>query len=102
VTGLLYGGNANQMVAQIKGSATITLCTLAAGLLLMYTIKAIGMLRLTEEGELEGLDIHEHGAPAYHPEPGYQGYSPIPPSLEGVVPSGPPSDIHIPVKESEH
>ena len=31
-----------------------------------------------DEGELEGLDIHEHGAPAYHPEFAYMGYSPIP------------------------
>ena len=36
------------------------------------------MLRISAEGELEGLDIHEHGAPAYHPEPSYDGYSPIP------------------------
>ena len=39
----------------------------------MFGIKAIGMLRISEEGELEGLDIHEHGAPAYHPEPSYDG-----------------------------
>ena len=26
----------------------------------------------------KGIDIHEHGAPAYHPEPAYDGYSPIP------------------------
>ena len=100
VTGLLYGGNANQFVAQVKGSAVITAATLAAGLLLMFTIKAIGMLRISEEGELEGLDIHEHGAPAYHPEPAYQGYSPIPETMVGVSPGGPPSDIHIPTSES--
>ena len=23
---------------------------------------------MSEEGELEGIDIHEHGAPAYHME----------------------------------
>jgi Amt family ammonium transporter len=101
VTGLLYGGNANQFIAQIKGSATITVCTLAAGLLLMFTIKSIGMLRISAEGEIEGLDIHEHGAPAYHPEPSYQGYSPIPPTMEGVVPTGPPSDIRLPALDSE-
>ena len=28
-------------------------------------------LRLSKEGELEGLDIHEHGTPAYHMEFGY-------------------------------
>jgi len=78
VTGILYGGNADQLIAQIKGSATITACTLAAGLLLMFAIKAIGWLRISREGELEGLDIHDHGAPAYHPEYAYMGYSPVP------------------------
>jgi hypothetical protein len=28
-------------------------------------------LRISQEGELEGLDIHEHGTPAYHMEFGY-------------------------------
>ncbi len=100
VTGVLYGGNANQLVAQIKGSAVITACTLAAGLLLMFALKAIGILRISEAGELEGLDIHDHGAPAYHPEYAYMGYSPIPSTMEGVAPgltsTAPPSDIHLP------
>jgi ammonium transporter, Amt family len=101
VTGVLYGGNTNQLVAQIKGSATITAATLAAGLLLMFAIKAIGLLRISEAGELEGLDIHDHGAPAYHPEYAYMGYSPIPATMEGTAPgiAAPPSDIHLPVSE---
>jgi len=32
---------------------------------LMYAVKATGTLRVSEEGELEGLDLHEHGAEAY-------------------------------------
>jgi Amt family ammonium transporter len=78
VKGLFYGGNADQLIAQIKGSATITFSTLAAGLLLMYAVKMTRTLRISEAGEIEGLDIHEHGAPAYHPEPAYAGYSPFP------------------------
>ena len=35
---------------------------------LMRAVKLTGALRVSEEGELEGLDIHEHGAPAYDPE----------------------------------
>ena len=31
----------------------------------MYAIKATGTLRVTEEGELYGLDLHEHGISAY-------------------------------------
>ena len=81
VTGLLYGGNANQLVAQIKGSATIVVCTLVAGFAIMYLLRALGQLRISAEGELEGLDIHDHGAPAYHPEYAYMGYSPIPAGL---------------------
>jgi Amt family ammonium transporter len=78
VKGLFYGGGTNQLVAQIKGSLTITACTLVAGLALMYLVKLTRTLRISEEGEIEGLDIHEHGAPAYHNEPAYEGYSPIP------------------------
>src|SRR5262249_3177441 len=83
VKGLLYGGNANQLLAQVKGSATITFLTLAAGLTVMYAIKAARQLRISPAGELEGLDIHEHGAPAYHPEPAYDGYSALPPGYAG-------------------
>ena len=80
---MFYGGETDQLIAQIKGSATIIAFTLAAGLLVMFTLKALGMLRVSEAGELEGLDIHEHGAPAYHPEPSYEGYSPIPSVMAG-------------------
>ena len=32
---------------------------------LMYGVKATGTLRVSAEGELEGLDMHEHGSSAY-------------------------------------
>jgi hypothetical protein len=34
----------------------------------MYAVKATKTLRVGREGELEGLDLHEHGTPAYHME----------------------------------
>jgi Amt family ammonium transporter len=68
VTGLFYGGGGKQLVAQLIGSGVGTAVALAAGLALMFAVKATGTLRVSEAGELEGLDIHEHGAPAYHPE----------------------------------
>ena len=73
VTGWFYGGGTDQLVSQIIGSAFVTAATLAVGFTLMYAVKATGTLRISEEGEREGLDIHEHGAPAYHPEPAYTG-----------------------------
>lgn len=63
--GIFYGGDAAVLKAQIIGSLTITLATFAVSMLLMYAVKATGMLRVSKEGELEGLDLHEHGIPAY-------------------------------------
>jgi len=68
VNGLFFGGGSEQLIAQIKGSAVITIATLAIGFALMYLVKLTRTLRISEEGELEGIDIHEHGAPAYHME----------------------------------
>jgi Amt family ammonium transporter len=103
VTGIFYGGNTNQLVAQVIGSATIVAATLAVGVLLMFGLKVMGVLRVSEAGELEGIDIHDHGAPAYHPEYAYMGYSPIPSNLEGVAPgltaTAAPSDIRLPAPE---
>jgi Amt family ammonium transporter len=65
VKGLFYGGGTDQLVAQIKGNLAIGLAALAVGLILMYAVKLTGTLRVSKEGELEGLDIHEHGGPAY-------------------------------------
>jgi Amt family ammonium transporter len=97
VKGLFYGGNADQLVAQLKGSVVITACTFAAGMILFMGLKKMGVLRVSEAGELEGLDIHEHGAPAYHPEPAYEGYSALPPGRQGNGGSAP---ISVPVGAS--
>lgn len=72
VTGLFYGGGTAQLLAQMIGSATVTVATFAAGMALMYAVKATGTLRVSKDGELEGLDLHEHGGPAY-PELGVGG-----------------------------
>ena len=68
VKGLFYGGGWGQLKAQAAGSFIITAGTLIAGFTLMYAVKATGTLRISEEGELQGLDMHEHGAFAYHME----------------------------------
>ena len=39
-------------------------------LLVMYAVKRTGTLRVSRDGELEGLDLHEHGTAAYHVELG--------------------------------
>ena len=65
IKGLLYGGGMTQLLAQAKGSAIVTVSCFVIGMALMYAVKATGTLRVSEKGELEGLDYHEHGAHAY-------------------------------------
>jgi ammonium transporter, Amt family len=88
--GLFYGGGFHQLQFQIYGSVVICAITFAIALAVMYGVKALGVLRISPEHELEGLDIVEHGAPAYHPEYAYMGYSPIPSGRSGgvVIPKG--------------
>jgi Amt family ammonium transporter len=65
LTGLLYGGGFTVLIAQMIGSAIVTGATFGVALVLMYAVNALGVLRVSEEGELQGLDLHEHGIPAY-------------------------------------
>jgi Amt family ammonium transporter len=65
LTGLFYGGGTTVLLAQMIGSFTITASTFVVSLAMMYAVNAFGILRVSEEGELEGLDLHEHGIPAY-------------------------------------
>ncbi|MEI8167328.1 MAG: ammonium transporter [Chloroflexales bacterium] len=65
ITGLIYGGGFGQLGLQVVGSLAVTAATLAASFVLMYALKAVGRLRVSAEGELAGLDLHEHGASAY-------------------------------------
>ena len=68
VKGLFYGGGLDQLKAQFIGSATCVIAVFGFSLLLMYFLKSRKVLRLSREGELEGMDLHEHGTAAYHVE----------------------------------
>jgi Amt family ammonium transporter len=65
LTGLFYGGGLQVLQAQAIGSLIITSATFVVSLALMYAVNAMGVLRVSKEGELIGLDLHEHGIPAY-------------------------------------
>ncbi|HSQ01527.1 MAG TPA: ammonium transporter [Candidatus Dormibacteraeota bacterium] len=65
LTGLFYGGGMTVLTAQLIGSAIMTSATFAVSMAMMYAINAAGLLRVSQEGELQGLDLHEHGIPAY-------------------------------------
>jgi Amt family ammonium transporter len=63
--GLFYGGGTQVLVAQIVGSACVTLATFAVAMVVMLAVNATGTLRLPAEAELYGMDLHEHGISAY-------------------------------------
>ncbi|MBS1818429.1 MAG: ammonium transporter [Acidobacteria bacterium] len=65
VKGLFYGGGMAQLMSQAIGSGAVVVATLVVSVVLMYAVKATGTLRVSKEGELEGLDLHEHGMLAY-------------------------------------
>ncbi len=66
--GLLYGGGASLLGTQVLGGVVIAIfVTITAGAL-FAGLKAAGMLRVSEEEEMAGLDVAEHGAPGYGPD----------------------------------
>jgi Amt family ammonium transporter len=77
VKGLFYGGGTAQFVAQAIGSGVIVGATLLASAALMYIVNATGTLRISREGDYEGIDLHEHGMVAY-PEYVIHAYEPVP------------------------
>jgi Amt family ammonium transporter len=63
----IFGGH--PLVAQIIGSVAIPLWSFLTMFILFSTLKALNMLRVSEEDEILGLDISEHQEEAY---PGFQ------------------------------
>ena len=67
----IFGGK--PLVAQIVGTLVIPLWAFSTLALLFLVLKGAGMLRVSPEEEMEGLDITEHGMHAYPPVDTYAG-----------------------------
>jgi Amt family ammonium transporter len=65
LTGLFYGGGAKVLMAQIVGSAIVCTATFVSAMAMFAALKAVRLLRVSREGELIGLDMDQHGSPAY-------------------------------------
>ncbi len=75
--GLFYGGGLDQFWTQLLFVAVhFVFVTITVGLLFLAIRATIG-LRVSEEEELAGLDVMEHGSPGYGHDPGV-------PGVEGV------------------
>ncbi len=84
---MFYGGGAGLLVDQFLGGLAIAaFVSLTAGLLFL-AMKSAGVLRVSPEEEIEGLDVAEHGAPGYGPD-----------MMAGVAGGGVPTGLDAPVK----
>jgi len=63
--GLFYGGGTDQLITQVIGVVAVTVFVFVVSTVLFAIIKATVGLRVSEQEEREGLDVHEHGSPGY-------------------------------------
>lgn len=65
VTGLLYGGGGGQLLAQFISVVVVAAWAFGMGYLTFKLMDKSFGIRVSPEEELRGLDIPEHGTPAY-------------------------------------
>jgi Amt family ammonium transporter len=63
--GLLLGGGPDQLISQLIGIVAVLIWVSIAAAVLFYGLKYTIGLRVSEEEELMGLDVLEHGSPGY-------------------------------------
>ncbi len=63
--GLVNGGGTAQLMTQLMGVGIAFVWAFGASSVIFLAIKATIGLRVSEQEELEGLDMHEHGMAAY-------------------------------------
>jgi Amt family ammonium transporter len=68
VKGFLFGGGLDQLKAQLIGSLTCVAVISVVSIVLFWLVDLSRTLRVPADGELEGIDVHEHGTHAYHME----------------------------------
>ena len=66
INGLFYGGGMHQLLLQLTGVGSVLLWTGVTMFIVFKVIDKIFGLRVTDQEQLDGLDIHEHGMNAYY------------------------------------
>ena len=66
INGLFYCGGVHQLILQLTGVGSVLLWTGVTMFIVFKVIDKIFGLRVTDQEQLDGLDIHEHGMNAYY------------------------------------
>lgn len=64
--GLLYGGGFAKLGVQAIGVFSIAAWAIGTSFIVIFILKKTMGIRVTKEEEIDGLDIHEHGANCYN------------------------------------
>ena len=62
---LFYGGGVDQLWRQFVGSAAVTVYSLGIAIVLALILKAVKVFRVSEDAEIGGIDIADHGETGY-------------------------------------
>lgn len=65
INGLFFGGGLSQLFTQIIGAVSVFIWVFGTAAALFYVIKRTIGLRASDEEQLKGLDISEHGMESY-------------------------------------
>jgi ammonium transporter, Amt family len=65
VNGLFFGGGTGQLITQSLGIVSVFIWVFGAAFTLFYIVKKTVGLRVSDEEQLKGLDIGEHGMESY-------------------------------------
>jgi ammonium transporter, Amt family len=63
--GLFYGGGVTQLGRQFVGSAAVTVYSFVIAAVIALILKSVKALRVSEEAEVSGIDIADHGETPY-------------------------------------
>ncbi|KAK1858746.1 hypothetical protein I4F81_001347 [Pyropia yezoensis] len=87
--GAAFGGGWRLLACQAVGAVFVIGWTTITTVPLWYSLRALGLLRVTLEEEMDGLDEGLHGGTAYPIDESYTPWhSPTPPTLEWEAPFG--------------
>jgi Amt family ammonium transporter len=62
---LFFGGSVDQLWRQFVASASVTVYSFAIAAILAFILKSVKALRVSEDAEIGGIDIADHGETAY-------------------------------------